>query len=318
MAERAYVRDGAEIYRRSFAIIRAESDLARFNAAEEPVAVRIIHACGMPEIARDIVMSKSFAERARQALKDGAPYFAIPGWWPTASPAHACRPATTSCAPWTIPRCRLSPSASTIRAVRRRWSCGVIGWPARSSPSATRRRRLFRLLEMLDEGAPSPAAVIGLPVGFVGAMESKEALAAHGARAVPDRARPQGRQRHGGGGRQRAGERAGMSVLDSLAGTATAGTLYGIGVGPGDARYLTLRAAGLVQAVDVVAYFAKIGSPGNARRIVAPLLVEGRAEMRLEYPVTDEVPADSLEYQQKIGAFYRQTADALASLAATR
>ena len=69
MSERAYVRDGAEIYRRSFAIIRAESDLARFNAAEEPVAVRIIHACGMPEIARDIVMSKSFAERARQALK---------------------------------------------------------------------------------------------------------------------------------------------------------------------------------------------------------------------------------------------------------
>src|SRR3982751_2802562 len=75
MTERAYVRDGAEIYRRSFAIIRAESDLARFNAAEEPVAVRIIHACGMPEIARDIVMSKRFAERARQALKDGAPIF---------------------------------------------------------------------------------------------------------------------------------------------------------------------------------------------------------------------------------------------------
>jgi precorrin-2/cobalt-factor-2 C20-methyltransferase len=105
-----------------------------------------------------------------------------------------------------------------------------------------------------------------------------------------------------------------MSILDSLAGTATAGTLYGIGVGPGDARYLTLRAAGLVQAVDVVAYFAKIGSPGNARRIVAPLLAEDRAEMRLEYPVTDEVPADSLDYQQKISAFYRQTADALAAL----
>ena len=105
-----------------------------------------------------------------------------------------------------------------------------------------------------------------------------------------------------------------MSILDSLAGTATAGTLYGIGVGPGDARYLTLRAAGLVQAVDVVAYFAKIGSPGNARRIVAPLLAEGRAEQRFEYPVTDEVPADSLDYQQKIGAFYRQTADALAAV----
>ena len=77
---------------------------------------------------------------------------------------------------------------------------------------------LFRLLEMLDEGAPPPAAVIGMPVGFVGAAESKEALAADGARAVPHRARPQGRQRHGGGGHQRAGERAGMSILDSLAG----------------------------------------------------------------------------------------------------
>src|SRR4029453_10632504 len=98
------------------------------------------------------------------------------------------------------------------------------------------------------------------------------------------------------------GERTRMSVVDSLAGTATAGTLYGIGVGPGDARYLTLRAAGLVQAVDVVAYFAKIGSPRNAPRVVAPLLAAGRAEMRLESPVTDEVRADSLDYQQKISA----------------
>lgn len=103
-----------------------------------------------------------------------------------------------------------------------------------------------------------------------------------------------------------------MSVFETLAGTATAGTLYGIGVGPGDARYLTLRAAGLVRAVDVVAYFAKAGLPGNARRIVAPLLAEGRAEQRFEYPLTDEAPAESAEYQQKIGAFYRATADALA------
>ena len=73
MSDRAYIRDGAEIYRRSFAIIRAESDLGRFSAAEEPVAVRIIHACGMTEIARDIVMSPGFAERARAALLAGAP-----------------------------------------------------------------------------------------------------------------------------------------------------------------------------------------------------------------------------------------------------
>jgi precorrin-2/cobalt-factor-2 C20-methyltransferase len=105
-----------------------------------------------------------------------------------------------------------------------------------------------------------------------------------------------------------------MTSFEALAGTATAGTLYGIGVGPGDVRYLTLRAAGLVRGVDVVAYFAKKGMPGNARRIAAPLIEGARPERRFEYPVTGEVPADSFEYQQRIGAFYRQTADALAML----
>ena len=79
-------------------------------------------------------------------------------------------------------------------------------------------------------------------------------------------------------------------------------------------RYLTLRAAGLVRAVDVVAYFAKKGLPGNARGIVAPLLAEGRAERRFEYPMTDEMPAESADYQLQMGAFYRATADALSAL----
>jgi len=105
-----------------------------------------------------------------------------------------------------------------------------------------------------------------------------------------------------------------MTSLDALAGTARGGTLYGIGVGPGDVRYLTLRAAGLVRAVDVVAFFAKRGLPGNARRIVAPLMAEGQAEERFEYPVTDEIPAEHPDYQQKIGAFYRETAATLAGL----
>src|SRR4029077_9000434 len=132
--------------------------------------------------------------------------------------------------------------------------------------------------------------------------------------AVPDRARPNGRQRHGRGRGQRAGERAGMTSLDALAGTAVCVTLYGVGVGPGDVRYLTLRAAGLVRAVDVVAYFAKKGLPGNARRIVAPLMAEGRVERRFEYPLTDEMPAESTDYQRQMGAFYRATADALSAL----
>jgi precorrin-2/cobalt-factor-2 C20-methyltransferase len=105
-----------------------------------------------------------------------------------------------------------------------------------------------------------------------------------------------------------------MTGLDDLAGTARAGTLYGIGVGPGDVRYLTLRAAGLVRAVDVVSFFAKRGHPGNARRIVAPLVDEGRHELRLEYPVTNEIPAEHPDYQQKIACFYRESAARLAAL----
>ena len=105
-----------------------------------------------------------------------------------------------------------------------------------------------------------------------------------------------------------------MTSLDELAGTARAGTLYGIGVGPGDVRYLTLRAAGLVRAVDVVSFFAKRGQPGNARRIVAPLMAPGREEARLEYPVTDEIPAEHPDYQQKIACFYRESAITLAAM----
>ena len=105
-----------------------------------------------------------------------------------------------------------------------------------------------------------------------------------------------------------------MTSLDDLAGSARGGTLYGIGVGPGDVRYLTLRAAGLVRAVDVVAFFAKRGHPGNARRIVAPLVKPGQTEVRLEYPVTEEIPAEHPDYQSQMASFYREAAARLAAL----
>jgi precorrin-8X/cobalt-precorrin-8 methylmutase len=183
MSDRAYVRNGAEIYRRSFTIIRAESDLARFNAAEEPVAVRIIHACGMPEIARDIVMSTSFAERARQALKDGAPIFCdskmvANGVTRARLPAGndvLCTLDDPS-VPAIAQRLDNTRSAAALELWRDRLAGSVVA--IGNAPTA-----LFRLLEMLDAGAAPPAAVVGLPVGFVGAMESKEALAAH--RSVP-------------------------------------------------------------------------------------------------------------------------------------
>jgi precorrin-2/cobalt-factor-2 C20-methyltransferase len=103
-----------------------------------------------------------------------------------------------------------------------------------------------------------------------------------------------------------------MSALETLAGKAEPGTLYGIGVGPGDARYMTLRAAGLVASVGVIAYFCKRGAKGNARSIADPLIGAGREEIRLEYPVTEEIPADDPAYAGHISAFY---ADASARLA---
>lgn len=104
-----------------------------------------------------------------------------------------------------------------------------------------------------------------------------------------------------------------MSRLETIAGSARAGTLYGIGVGPGDVRYLTLRAAGLVVSVDVVAYFAKRGLEGHARRIVTPLMDAGRFELRLEYPVTEELPVADASYQAQIADFYRRAADSIAA-----
>src|SRR6202790_4315999 len=105
-----------------------------------------------------------------------------------------------------------------------------------------------------------------------------------------------------------------MTGFDAIAGTARGGSLYGIGVGPGDVRYLTLRAAALVRDVDVVAFFAKRGLQGQARGIVDPLLKPGRTELRLEYPVTDEIPPEDPSYQKQIARFYGESGEALAAL----
>lgn len=177
VATRPYIRDGAEIYRNSFAIIRAEADLSRFEGAAEAVAVRIIHATGMVEIARDIVMSADFAERARAALRAGAPILCdaqmvAHGVTRARLPANnevICTlndPAVADLAR----RMDTTRSAAAMELWRHRMAGAVVA--IGNAPTA-----LFRLLEMLDDGAPRPAAVIGCPVGFVGAAESKEALA---------------------------------------------------------------------------------------------------------------------------------------------
>jgi len=181
MAEpRAYIRDGAEIYRRSFAIIRAESDLARFTAAEERVAVRIIHACGMTEIARDIVMSPGFAERARLALLEGAPILCdskMVANGITRARLPKSNPIVCTIDDPAVPGLAQDLANTRTAAAMDLWRDRLGGAVVAIGNAPT---ALFRLLEMLNDGAPPPAAVIGLPVGFVGAMESKEALAADG------------------------------------------------------------------------------------------------------------------------------------------
>ena len=176
-----YARDGAEIYRRSFAIIRSEADLSRFTPDEARVAVRVIHACGMVEIARDLVFAPRLRRRgARRAARKASRSSATRRWWRTASPARGFPPATKSSARSNSPgiadrAARLdttrSAAALDLWLDRLGGSLVAIG----NAPTA-----LFRLLELIDQGAPKPAAIIGMPVGFVGAAESKEALAGHG------------------------------------------------------------------------------------------------------------------------------------------
>ncbi len=175
-----YIRDGAEIYRRSFAIIRAEADLARFTVEEERVAVRIIHGCGMVEIAADIEFSPGAVQAGIAALEAGAPILCDAkmvsnGVTRTRLPADnrvVCTLDDPSVATLAA-KMGTTRTAAAMELWRDRLGGAVVA--IGNAPTA-----LFRLLEMLDEGAPKPACVIGMPVGFVGAAESKEALIADG------------------------------------------------------------------------------------------------------------------------------------------
>jgi len=180
MTTQDYIRDGNAIYARSFSIIRAEADLNGLSAEEERVAVRIVHACGMVDIVGDLVMSPTFAASAAAALKKGAAIL-CDSMMVADGVTRARLPAKNEVI-CTLRDSRVPQIANEIgntrtAAAMELWrphlagSLIVVG----NAPTA-----LFRLLEMLDEGAPKPAAVIGMPVGFVGAAESKDALATDG------------------------------------------------------------------------------------------------------------------------------------------
>ena len=172
------IRDPAEIYRRSFAIIQAEADLARFGADTRSIVVRMIHACGMVDLADDIVVSPGFAKSARTALDAGAPVLCdaemvrhgiITRLMPAGNAVKCLlnEPEVREIAA----RDETTRSAAQVDLWAERMAGAVIA--IGNAPTA-----LFRLLELIDAGAAKPAAIIGVPVGFVGAVESKEALVA--------------------------------------------------------------------------------------------------------------------------------------------
>jgi precorrin-8X/cobalt-precorrin-8 methylmutase len=176
MSDRDYIRDGAEIYRRSFAMIRAESDLSRFTSEQALVVVRIIHACGMVEVAGDVHMAPDLVADARAALRAGAPVL-CDSKMVANGVTRARLPADNEVI------CTLDDPRTPELAVRignTRTAAAMELWRERlggalvaigNAPTA-----LYHLMDMIDKGAPKPAAILGIPVGFVGAAESKDAL----------------------------------------------------------------------------------------------------------------------------------------------
>ncbi|MEH3118309.1 MAG: precorrin-8X methylmutase [Methylorubrum populi] len=179
-ARHDYIRDGGAIYARSFAMIRAESDLARWSGAAERVVVRMIHACGMTDLPGDVEMSDTFAAAGEAALKAGAPILCdvrmvADGVTRARLPAGNAVICTLGDprVPGLAAEMGTTRSAAAMELWREHLPGSVVA--VGNAPTA-----LFRLLELLDEGVAPPAAVIGIPVGFVGAAESKEALARDG------------------------------------------------------------------------------------------------------------------------------------------
>ncbi|MCP1626742.1 precorrin-8X methylmutase [Pseudomonas nitroreducens] len=179
-----YIRDGQAIYRQSFATIRAEADLSGIPADLEKLAVRVIHACGMVDVVQDLRFSAGAGAIGRAALAAGAPILCdarmvAEGITRARLPAHNEVICTLNNAD--VPDLARERGNTRSAVALEHWrehlegSVVVIG----NAPTA-----LFYLLEMLDAGAPRPALILGFPVGFVGAMESKDALAAD-SRGVP-------------------------------------------------------------------------------------------------------------------------------------
>jgi precorrin-8X/cobalt-precorrin-8 methylmutase len=177
MLDHDYIRNGTAIYERSFAIIREESDLSRFTPEQADIAVRMIHACGQVDAAAFFQFSDDFVPAARQALRNGAPIF-CDAQMVAHGVTRARLPANNDVictlrderTPGLAEQLGTTRSAAALELWRDRLEGGVVA--IGNAPTA-----LFHLLEMLEASGPKPAAILGIPVGFVGAAESKDALA---------------------------------------------------------------------------------------------------------------------------------------------
>ncbi|MFK4088860.1 precorrin-8X methylmutase [Kribbella sp. NPDC020789] len=172
-----YVRDGAEIYRRSFATIRSEAALDQLPADVAQVAVRMIHACGMTDLVTDLAWSPNVVKNARTALQNGAPIL-CDAQMVAAGITRRRLPAgneviCTLSSPG-VPELAAQLQTTRSAAAVDLWTDHLAGAVVAIGNAPT---TLFRLLEVIAAGGPRPAAVLGIPVGFIGAAESKEALA---------------------------------------------------------------------------------------------------------------------------------------------
>ncbi|WPL15818.1 Precorrin-8X methylmutase [Thiorhodovibrio winogradskyi] len=179
-----YQRDPDAIYRESFAIIRAEADLSRIPPDLKTLAVRVVHACGMPDIIDDLEFSTDAGSAGRAALAAGAPILCD-----SRMVAHGitrARLPANNAIHCTLDDPRVPELARTLNNTRTAaaldlWQEHLEGALVAFGNAPT---ALFRMLEMLDAGCPRPALILGFPVGFVGAAESKAELAAN-SRGVP-------------------------------------------------------------------------------------------------------------------------------------
>ena len=175
-----YIRDGAEIYKNSFAIIRRESDLRRFSREEERVAVRVIHASGMVEITPDLFFSPGAAQAGIAALAAGAPILCdanMVAHGVTRARLPANNEVICTLADPRVAELARDMGTTRTAAAMEYWRPHLAGAVVAFGNAPT---ALFHLLEMLDAGAPRPALILAMPVGFVGASESKEAAIADG------------------------------------------------------------------------------------------------------------------------------------------